>query len=111
MNPEAFWVVEFMANNESFGAGVVTIIKDKVFGGDVSFTYIGGYEINDNIIKVDLNVKSFNKIDPPVFPDMDDYDLSLSGEYDDKEFMMVGSPSNHPELKLAVRCTRRAELP
>ena len=109
MTCEALWSVEFKANNQDFGAGILVLETNRCLGGDTSYTYIGDFQLDNHIFKARLRIKKFNDLIPPLFKE--DYMLSLEGEYKDDVFEISGSPDGSPEFVITVVCTRRAELP
>ena len=109
MSCEALWSVSFKANNEHFGAGVIVLESLRALGGDMSFTYIGDYQVEGKRFKCNLRVKRFNNHNSPLYKD--DYNISFEGDYDDSQFTITGSPDGDPAFVITVECTRVAELP
>lgn len=108
---EAMWSVRFVTNQSSAGNGVIVLENGKIFGGDSSFTYIGNFEVKDGIISAEIRVKKYaNVAGIHSISGSDDYILPLSGKINSDEMILSGSPSNNPNIDVAVEITRVAEL-
>lgn len=101
---EAFWTVQFTANNQNFGSGVIVTKAGKIHGGDTSFTYIGQYQNNDGTITATVNVSSFNTTLSSAMG-VDNYTLELTGTDDEKVIAFDGIVKGQPHLQLKAVCT------
>jgi len=105
---EGFWTVQFKGV-QGWGAGVVTMIAGRVFGGDSVVMFMGTYSLVGNDAKVQIHVKQFmeglmNVMGPKEF------DLDLAGKLEDDKLTLAGSIPG-TELKLNAVLNRQALLP
>lgn len=108
---EALYGVEFASSLNNGGYGVVVLETGRVLGGDSSFVFIGDYEVKDGIISAEITCSNDRNILQSVFGDFKEFTLKLEGEFEHKEFIMQGYPVEAPDMKIAIKLTRRAELP
>ena len=108
---EALYGIEFVSNIDDGGYGVLVLETGRILGGDSSFVYVGDYEVKNH--KVYANVKCTNDRETlqSIFGDIKEFNLHLEGTPDPKEFILAGHMVEDPNLKIAVKLTRRAELP
>jgi hypothetical protein len=123
---EAMYGVEFVSNVndlqpggraiDDMGYGVVIFETGKILGGDSSYVYVGKYRTENGVLKVNVKVTNDRKVLTSIFGDLDEFHLYgeatlKAGEYQIKEFIVHGEMVEHPAMKIAVKFTRRAELP
>lgn len=108
---EALWSVEFMSNLQGAGAGVAVFETGRVLGGDAGFTYVGTYRTNGSRLEANVVVSKYNNHGHSVFGDLRKFTLHLEGELKHDTFDVQGYMVENPSLKIAIRLTRRAELP
>jgi hypothetical protein len=109
---EAMYGVEFTSNLNNMGYGVVIFETGRIFGGDTSFVYIGRYEIQNGTIKATVKVNNDRMVMPSVLGDnLNEYTLHGEGVISRDEFTLEAYMEEHPEKKLTIKFTRRAELP
>lgn len=109
MGPEALWSIEFIDNQEHHGGGIAVFYRDRIMGGNSSFTYIGKYKLRGDEISCQVTLKRFNDNDTGIYKD--EYTLNMKGKYHDLEFIATGSPEDNEDLIFAVQCTRQGEIP
>jgi len=108
---EALWTVEFISTQESIGAGVVVFETNRIFGGDVSYYYLGNYEIKNGQLTSKIKVTHYFGKPSSIFGELKKFTIRLSGKIEAPVMMAHGYLEENPELKIVVRCTRRADLP
>lgn len=111
MSIEAFYRIEFEA--EGMGGGVVVLKKGRILGGDSSFTYIGKYELEGEVVSAEVKCKNDGRSLNSVFADNEiEFTLYLEGTVDDYEsFVLEGHKSKDQSQGIRIRLNRRAELP
>ena len=55
---EGFYTVQFKGV-QGLGAGVVTLVAGRLFGGDSGYLYTGTYTDTGNTLKAQVHVKQF----------------------------------------------------
>lgn len=108
---EALWGVEFVSNNDDGGYSVAVFETGRVLGGDSSFVWVGSYHVEGGLLRVEIKCTNDRKIIESVFGDVDEFNLNLEGKPARHEFVLEGYALEYPSKRIAVRFTRRAELP
>lgn len=108
MTPEALWSLEFMDNRKHIGGGIAVLYRNRVFGGNASFTYIGEYKLKGEEILFKVDVKRFNDYLPGIYED--EFSFVAEGKYHDLDFIVTGSPEDDENIILAVQLTRQGEI-
>lgn len=108
---EALWTVEFLSSGGNVGAGVAIFETNRVFGGDVSYYYLGDYQTKND--EITANIKVTHYFGPPssIFGQLKEFTIHLSGKIEVPVMTASGYLKEDPKLKIVVRCTRRANLP
>jgi hypothetical protein len=108
---EALWTVEFISNQGNIGAGVVIFETNRIFGGDVSYYYLGNYEIKDDIINAKVKVTHYAHEPLSIFGGLKEFTIHLSGKVQVPVATVSGYLLENPTQKIVVKCTKRADLP
>ncbi|MEW5897269.1 MAG: GrlR family regulatory protein [Nanoarchaeota archaeon] len=108
---EALWSVEFVSNLQVQGAGVVVLETGRVFGGDAQYFYVGDYNMHHDKAQVSLKVKHYSGAPNSIFGQLKEFHVKLEGTPNREKFDMIGHLVEDPTRKMAIRLTRRAELP
>ena len=106
---EGFWLVEFFAQEESFGKGVVVAQNGSLLGGDSAFYCQGEYHINNNLLDATLKITRHNEFIPSIFGDINEYELEFK-QLDIKKLIdkeqMVGNIVGNEELKITIQLNK-----
>ena len=111
---EAMYGITFVSNtdnNNNGGYGVVVLETGRVLGGDSSFIYVGNYVVENGTIKAEVKCTNDRESLDSIFGNLKEFNLNLEGEINNKEFIVNGYMVENPEQQIAVKFTRRAELP
>jgi len=108
---EAMWSLEFISSQQRGGYGIAVLETGRIFGGDSSCIYIGSYEVKNDIVHALVKVTNDRGILQTIFGDLKEFTLVLNGRADQDSFVLEGHMQEHPEQRMDVRLTRRAELP
>lgn len=108
---EALWSVEFVANTQIYGAGVVVLETGRAFGGDSQYYYVGDYNMHHDKAQVILKVKHYSGPAYSIFGTLKEFSVKLEGVPARDTFDMSGHLVENPTMKMRIRLTRRAELP
>ena len=107
---EGFWIVQYEGMKGN-GGGVVMFIKGKVFGGDTGYTYIGSYRTQGNSVKAEVAVRNFLPDIPSVLGVVGDFELNIEGKLEGDIIKGTGSLANSQAVGIALKLTKRANLP
>jgi len=107
---EGFWIVQY-EGMQGNGGGVVVLTKGKVFGGDTGYYYLGSYESRANSVTVRVAVKNFIASIPSVVGITGDFELSIEGTVEGSMIRGTGRLVGINRPGVAVKLTKRADLP
>ncbi len=107
---EGFWIVQY-EGMQGNGGGVVMFIKGKVFGGDSGYTYSGSYRTQGNSVKANIMVRNFLPGVPSVVGVVGDFELNIDGKLEGDVIKATGSLPNSQAVGIALKLTKRADLP
>lgn len=111
---EALWSVEFIANTQIHGAGVIVLESERIYGGDSQYFYLGKYKTtgdNGDILNAEITVTHYHGIPFSIFGTLQKFTVKLTGKCRPDTFEMQGFLVENPALKLGVRLTNQAKLP
>lgn len=108
---EAMYGIEFVSNSNDGGYGVAILETGRILGGDSSFIYVGSYEFKNGLISANIKCTNDRNSLQSVFGDFQKFNLHLEGTPDHNEFLLRGYMIENQSHKIAVKLTRRAELP
>ena len=108
---EAMYGVEFVSDMDDGGYGVVVLETGRILGGDSSFVFVGNYEVKNEVCTANIKCTNDRNILQSIFGDIAEFNLYLEGKPEHKEFILHGYMEENPDMKIAVKLTRRAELP
>lgn len=114
---EALWTVEFESLNEDnktnmMGAGIVIFETEKIYGGDNQFYYIGKYEIKNDMINAQVEVKIINYTEESlsIFGNKKEFKLNIKGEHQTPKMELEGVMVGDPSKRIKISCQKRVEL-
>ncbi len=108
---EAMYGIEFESNLNIAGYGVVILETGRILGGDSSFAYVGNYEVKNENIHVTVKCTNDRESLQSIFGDIKEFNLVLDGKPEHDGFVLQGHMVEKPEMQIALKLTRRAELP
>lgn len=107
---EALWSVEFVAQNGNIGGGVAVFESGRILGGDSSYFYTGSYRVKNGSVEAEVNVTHYFGQLNNIFGNYESVTLTLAGQIHEQQFTVSGT-AQEPQGQVAIRLTRRAELP
>lgn len=108
---EALWSVEFVSSLQDFGAGVAVLETGRILGGDAGYYYVGSYKGENGVVQADITVTHYNGEPNSVFGPRKQFNLRLTGKPQEQVMGFHGYVVEDPDSRIAIRLTRRAELP
>ena len=105
---EGFWTVQF-TGVQGWGAGVITLIGGRLFGGDSGFLYTGTYTQQGNALTARVHVKQFVTGAANVMG-RNEFDLELTGTLQGNTLAATGSVPG-TQLRLTGALTKQGDLP
>ena len=107
---EGFWIVQYEGMKGN-GGGVVMFIKGQIFGGDTGYTYTGSYQTKGNSVKAQVTVRNFLPNVPSVLGVTADFKLNIDGKLEGDVIRGTGSLASGQAAGIALKLTKKAELP
>lgn len=104
------FAVEFIANNQMYGGGIVVIADGAVNGGDLSYLYQGHFDYYGENIKATIDVRHYRGERLSVMGPLGNFSLVLSGTFAGDSFSVDGGIPNLPNPKIRITGKRVADL-
>src|SRR5208337_4160631 len=108
---DGLWSIEFGSNQGIFGTGIVIFERERIFGGDANYFYLGKYKIENNIFKVE--VESTHYAGKPLSVADSGHKLRFlyEGTADARIMYCKGYLGSDPTIKVFANLSKRADLP
>ncbi len=107
----AFWTVKFRAKDVRIGEGVITTINGRIYGGDSCYKYIGSYTENNGSISARLRISKYSNLaNLQSVVDIDNFDLSLSGNVHAESIQLYGELPSDPNNRFEANMTRISDI-
>lgn len=107
---DGFWLVQY-EGIQGGGGGVVFLTKGKVLGGDSGYAYFGTYKEENGSLRANVKVQNFLPGIPNVLGVVGDFDLELNAKIDGAVARGTATLLHQTGVGIAVKLTKRAELP
>lgn len=115
MSIEGLWSLFFRSNVGGEGGGVVILETGRILGGDVSYYYVGDYEVDRGQVTGNVRVTHYQGEPRSIFGQATQFNLRIAGALSGTQIgdinTVTGEIVGHPQLKMDVLLTKRAELP
>lgn len=118
---EALWSVTFTLNarGQPYGfsehRGIAVLEKGRILGGDVEFTYVGRYSLQQggNRIQAEIEMARYQTAatGTALGSLLEHVALRLAGNIEYLGFVLTGHMVERPQVRVAAVFARRAELP
>ena len=120
MSAEGLWTIQFAQSEEDYGGikvseeihrgGVLVLAGNKIYGGGISFYFVGTYEESDAGISLTINATRYNDIISISFGSSNEARLIFNGRIDEDEMTLNGYLEDEPDKKMIIRAERRAAI-
>jgi len=120
MSAEGLWTVQFAQAEEDHGGiqvgenvnrgGVLVLTNNRIYGGGVSFYFVGTYEESDAGISLTINATRYNDIAAAVFGTTNEIRLIFTGRIDGDEMTLSGHLEDEANKKMIIKAERRAAI-
>ncbi len=104
------YLVSFVANNNSFGEGIVVVKDGSVNGGDSSYLYRGHFDYYGEDIKASIEVRHYRGPLNNVLGPLKQFSLTLSGKISGDNFQASGGIPNIPGASITIKGSKIADL-
>jgi hypothetical protein len=111
---EALYVTRFAAVPGGYGAGVVVLETDRLYGGDSMYYWIGTYRVEGNRITARATVRRHTAVANlgTIFGDAPEtFEVELTGEFSGEDISCIMARSDMPGTGAAVILEYRERLP
>lgn len=106
-----FWTAKFLnIATGIYGNGVVYATKDKLFGGDGDFFYIGHYRIANDTVIADVNAPNHSGRPSSILGTTLNFSLHLEGKVGSDMMTLRGVLPDVPDVQIQVVCARKYTL-
>ena len=113
---EGLWSVDFILKPPlgMQGGGVVVFENQRVLGGDNNYYYKGSYEVQNDMVGMEIEVKFYGSEhapSPSIFRPLTEFHIILSGKLSTMVMELQGYVVEDPNRKFPVRLAKRTGLP
>ena len=120
MATEGLWTVQFSRSEEEHGGlqleeqinrgGILVLTRNCVYGGGISYFFVGTYKENASGITITVNATKYNDIVTGPFGEMDEVRFIFNGTIDGNVMKLHGHVEDHPNKKMFITAEQRTEL-
>ena len=120
MSAEGLWTIQFAQAEEDHGGiqvseevnrgGTLVLTKNRIYGGGISYYFVGTYEEKDTGISLTINCTKYNDIVSGLFGPVDDVRILFNGTIDGNMMKLHGHIEDEPDKKMIIRAERRAAI-
>ena len=120
MSAEGLWTIQFAQSEEDHGGiqvsedvnrgGVLILTNNRIYGGGVSFYFVGTYEESDAGISLTINATRYNDIVAGAFGTANEARLIFNGRIDGDEMTLSGHLEDEANKKMIIKSERRAAI-
>lgn len=120
MNVEGLWTIQFSETKEFYEnlqvgeqinrGGTLVFNEGKVFGGGISYYFIGTYESGDSTISISLKSTRYNDLVQGPFGDATEGNISLKGTINDNRMELHGFLDNDKSKMIYIFTHKRADI-
>ena len=111
MNVEAIWSINFNSSKGDCRGGVIAFKNGRIYGGDVSYYYIGDYSASPDYINCSLKVTHYFGERCPVFGARQEFTIELHGPITADTMSLQGHFANQPDKTLSSVLLKLERLP
>ena len=120
MSAEGLWTIQFAQAEEDHGGiqvseeihrgGILVLTNNRIYGGGISYYFVGTYEESDAGISLTINATKYNEIVEGVFGTANEARLIFNGRIDGDEMTLSGHLEDEPDKRMMIKAERRAIL-
>jgi len=120
MSAEGLWTIQFAQSEEDHGGiqlseeihrgGILVLTGNKIYGGGISYYFVGTYEESDAGISLTINATRYNDIVTGVFGTATETRLIFNGRIDGDEMTLNGNLEDEPDKRMIIKAERRTEI-
>ncbi len=120
MSAEGLWTIQFAQAEEDHGGiqvseeihrgGILVLTNNRIYGGGISYYFVGTYEESDAGISLTINATRYNEIIAGVFGTANEARLIFTGRMDGDEMTLSGHLEDEPDKRMMIKAERRAAI-
>jgi len=120
MNAEGLWTIQFAQAEEDHGGiqvseevnrgGTLVLTSNRIYGGGISYYFVGTYEEKDTGISLTINCTKYNDIVSGFFGPADEARLIFNGRIEADTMTLQGNVEDEPDKKIIIKAERRATI-
>ena len=90
--------------------GTLVLINGKVYGGGISYYFVGTYESGDATISMTLQAQKYNDLVPGIFGVVDKVRFILSGTIDENYMQLHGNLEDDKDKMIFIKAQRQVDI-
>jgi hypothetical protein len=108
---EGLWSIEFGSNQGIFGTGIVILERERIFGGDANYFYLGKYKVENNTLKAEVESTHYSGKPLSVVDSGTKLRFVFEGTADARIMYCKGYLASDPNIKVFANLIKRSDLP
>jgi hypothetical protein len=101
---------DIIVSEESSAGGVLVLTGGRVYGGGISYYYVGEFNLNDNLIEMSITAVRYNEFVAGLLGDVDMARLSFEGIVSDDAMKLDGYLEDDPDRHLTIVAEQRHQF-
>jgi len=120
MSAEGLWTVQFSRSEEEHEGiqieeqinrgGVLYLSNNRLYGGGISYYFVGTYSESASGISVTVNATKYNDIVAGPFGPVKEVRLIFNGRIDGNTMTLHGNVEDKPNMRMYVTAEKRVAL-
>ncbi len=120
MSVAGLWTIQFAQAEEDHGGiqvseevnrgGTLVLTSNRIYGGGISYYFVGTYEESDAGISLTINATRYNDIIATSFGSSNEARLIFNERIDEDEMTLNGDLEDELDKKMIIRAERRAAV-
>ena len=120
MSVEGLWTIQFSKSEEEYAGmmieeqvnrgGILILTGNRLYGGGISFYFVGTYKMSDTGIEVTVNAIRYNDIVPGVFGAGNEARLIFRGVVEGNTMTLHGHLEDDPKKSMVIKAERKTAI-
>ena len=120
MRVEGLWTIQFSETAEDYGGmsvkesinrgGTLVLANGRVYGAGLSFFFVGRYEVEGNLLNLELTANRYNDLVEGALGVGDQAQLVFQGSIEGDEMKLKGRITDDEDKMIYIGAIKRADL-
>ena len=96
------YTTHFQSSLGDFGSGIVTVIRNKISGGDSNYRYSGEFSEHGDMVRARICVQHYAGERNSIFGQLNSFTLDVNGVVRNGAGRLAGSVKKFPQAKIVI---------